>query len=246
MTKTRVLLFLLAAVMMFSCASVSRAEEETTIQPIMPENDNTYLYEGIDLAQYDYDQLLLLKQAVESRLADLDRQIALENADRLITFELPEISFFTHRTIFQNPIVTFLKDTAPARTAFIWSSSDTEVAQVNDNGRVTGISRGVATITAAAKDNTYLTGSFVVKVLIPLEKLTVWGESDTLLLNADSSLSETFLSVYSSDCMVFLQSGNSFCGHRWKSIRLLCRKNYDYCFCGRGSGSGNPIQAGFI
>ncbi|MBQ6383665.1 MAG: Ig-like domain-containing protein [Clostridia bacterium] len=195
MTKTRVLLFLLAAVMMFSCASVSRAEEETTIQPIMPENDNTYLYEGIDLAQYDYDQLLLLKQAVESRLADLDRQIALENADRLITFELPEISFFTHRTIFQNPIVTFLKDTAPARTAFIWSSSDTEVAQVNDNGRVTGISRGVATITAAAKDNTYLTGSFVVKVLIPLEKLTVWGESDTLLLNADSSLSETFLSV---------------------------------------------------
>ena len=195
MTKIRALLLLLAAVVLFTCSALAESNEETAIQPIVQENDNFYLPEGIDLTQYSYEQLMLLKQAVEGRLEDLDRQIALENADRQIAFEQPEIRLFNRKTVFQNPVVTLLKDTAPARTAFIWSSSDPEVAQVNDNGRVTGVSRGTAIITAAAKDNPYLTGSFAVEVIIPLEKLTVMGESDTLLLGADRSLSETFLSV---------------------------------------------------
>lgn len=58
--------------------------------------------------------------------------------------------------IFKNQTVTLTATVSPANTtdAVTWSSNDSSVATVNENGVVTGVSQGTATITAKAGDKT--------------------------------------------------------------------------------------------
>ena len=46
----------------------------------------------------------------------------------------------------------------------VWSTSDTTIATVDQNGNVTGLKKGVALITATTKDGTNLTAQGVVIV----------------------------------------------------------------------------------
>ena len=53
MTKTRTLLFLLSALLLFAAGSaLAESAEEPVIHPILQEEDNISLPEGMDLTQY--------------------------------------------------------------------------------------------------------------------------------------------------------------------------------------------------
>ena len=153
--------------------------------PALPEN--------FPLESYSYEELTAILEAVESRIAELEKQQAIENLDRRLVFTNPEALVLLRKTTRQEPTVVKLTEEAPTETQVTWSTSDPAVATVSANGQVTGVSAGEAVITATAKDNEYLTASYSVRVAVPVEKITVWGETDTLLLGKEPELAEAIL-----------------------------------------------------
>lgn len=136
-----------------------------------------------DVSQYSYEELLEIRRQAEERMAELEREYALEHADRAIAFEAEEQVLFPRGTIQVQPVVTILTEGAPATTKFNWSSSDPDIATVTKNGMVTATGYGDAVITAAAADNEYLEASYTVHAIIPVEKITVWGPEEPLYLS---------------------------------------------------------------
>ena len=81
--------------------------------------------------------------------------------------------------------ITLTASPFPENTAFReleWESSDDSIATVNSEGKVTGIGRGTATITASAigKNGTTISASAVINVIKPLTGLSI-SASDTSL-----------------------------------------------------------------
>ncbi len=136
-----------------------------------------------DVGQYTYEELTEIKQLVDARLEELNRQYAIEHADRTFSFAESEQVVFIGRNTEQQPDVTIISEEAPAKTQFIWSTSDDTVATVSTSGRVTAVAAGDAVITAAAEDNPYLTVSYTVHAAIPVEQITIWGPTDSLVLS---------------------------------------------------------------
>ena len=136
-----------------------------------------------DASQYSYEELQGILQQAEARMAELEREYALEHADREISFEEPEQVLFPGKTIQVMPVVTVLTEDAPANTKFIWSSSDPDVARVTNYGNVSAVGHGDAVITATVADNEYLAASYTVHVIVPVEKITVWGAEEPLYLS---------------------------------------------------------------
>ena len=153
--------------------------------PALPDN--------FSLESYSYEELTAIREAVESRIAELEKQQAIENLDRRLVFTNPEALVLLRKTTRQEPTVVKLTEEAPSETQVTWTTSDPAVATVSANGQVTGVSAGEAVITATAKDNEYLTASYSVRVAVPVEKITVWGETDTLLLGKEPELAEAVL-----------------------------------------------------
>ena len=153
--------------------------------PVLPEN--------FPLESYSYEELTAILEAVESRIAELEKQQAIENLDRRLVFTNPEALVLLRKTTRQEPTVVKLTEEAPSETQVTWTTSDPAVATVSANGQVTGVAAGEAVITATAKDNEYLTASYSVRVAVPVEKITVWGETDTLLLGKEPELAEAIL-----------------------------------------------------
>ena len=153
--------------------------------PALPDN--------FSLESYSYEELTAIREAVDARIADLEKQQAIENLDRRLVFTNPEAVVLLRKTTRQEPTVVKLTEEAPGETQVTWSTSDPAVAKVSENGQVTGVSAGEAVITATAKDNEYLTASYSVRVAVPVEKITVWGETDTLLLGKEPELAEAIL-----------------------------------------------------
>ena len=153
--------------------------------PALPEN--------FPLESYSYEELQAIREAVESRLAELEKQQAIENLDRRLVFTNPEALVLLRKTTRQEPTVVKLTEEAPSETQVTWTTLDPAVATVSANGQVTGVSAGEAVITATAKDNEYLTASYSVRVAVPVEKITVWCETDTLLLGKEPELAEAIL-----------------------------------------------------
>ena len=52
-----------------------------------------------DVTQYSYEELLQIQEAVKTRMEELDRQYALEHADRRISFETEETVLYLGETI---------------------------------------------------------------------------------------------------------------------------------------------------
>ena len=148
-----------------------------------------------DIEQYSLDELKQIKEQVDDRISDLERQWAIEHGDRTITFEEQEITLFTKRTKKVVPIVTRVVEDAPKNTTFIWSSSDQSIAKVSAEGTITAVAYGDAVITATAKDNDCIFGSLVVHVVLPVTKLTIEESNMTLLLNEESADAEADLHV---------------------------------------------------
>ncbi len=137
----------------------------------------------IDVYGYTYDELVAIREQIDARLKELDREHALENADRALSFEQAEQVLFLGRELRVLPLVTVLKEGAPRNTTFTWTSSDPAVASVANRGTVRALAQGDAVITATAADNQYLSASFIVHAAVPVEKITVWGSTDPLYLS---------------------------------------------------------------
>ena len=160
---------ILALSVIVTAPSVSRAETGTSF----------------DISLYSYEELVAIREQVEIRLEEIERENAMKNADRKITFEEPERIVFLKQTTTQLPEVTIIKESAPAKTRLDWSSSDPAIATVTAQGKVTAISAGDAVITATAKDAPYLSASYIVHAAVPVEQITIWGPDEPLLLDGD-------------------------------------------------------------
>ena len=132
---------------------------------------------------YTYDELLEIQQIVDGQIAEMQRQYAIENGNRIITFNEEEINVYAKKTQKVTPIVTKVVDDAPNKTSFVWTSSDTSIAKVSSEGVVTAVSYGDAVITATAKDDKHIFGSFVVHVILPVSKVSFAEKAITLRLS---------------------------------------------------------------
>ena len=88
-----------------------------------------------------------------------------------------------------------LKATVTTKTAsnkkVHWKSSNTRVATVNQNGKITGISLGYATITATALDGSDADASCKVRVVIPVSSVSLNKSYVSLLVGQSKSLKAT-------------------------------------------------------
>lgn len=140
--------------------------------------------ESFDVSGYTYEELQQIQQKIGVRLEELDRQYAIENADRQIVFEEAEQTIFQRQTLKAEPKVIRITENAARDTKFNWTSSAPEIASVR-KGIVTGVAPGDAVITATAADSEFVFGSFTVHVLIPVEKITVWGPDTQMWLGGN-------------------------------------------------------------
>ena len=146
-----------------------------------------------DVTQYSYEELLQIQEAVKTRMEELDRQYALEHADRRISFETEETVLYLGETIRMLPVIDRLTDDAPAMTNLIWTTSDEKVASVTPAGTVKAVSGGDAVITAAAADNPYLSASYTVHAAVAVESILIWGQDEPLVLGNNEQLAMTVL-----------------------------------------------------
>jgi uncharacterized protein YjdB len=186
-------------IIVVSLLSVTAIADETTL--------------AFDVDGYSLEDLRIIKEQVDSRIAELERQWAIEHGDRTITFEESEITLFTNKTKKIKPIITRVIDDAPQKTTILWSTSDKSIAKVDSEGTVTAVAYGDATITATAKDNDCIFGSIVVHVVLPVSKVSAQEPEVTLLLNEDPSNAEMDLHVNISPDNAYYQTVT------WKSSK---------------------------
>ena len=138
---------------------------------------------AINWSKYSYDELLLLQEDLNTYIKDMERQYAIENANRTITLNDDAPTVYKGKTFTFTPEVTRVKDDAPKTTRFVWTSSDKTVAKVSTNGVVTALKHGEAIITCSAADDEYVLAEATVRVVMPVEKLTMEESKVTLLLS---------------------------------------------------------------
>ena len=91
------------------------------------------------------------------------------------SFELPETaSVFADKTLQLRPTVVPSNAGSFAPSDFTWKSENPEVATVDENGVVTGVSNGEALITATAFNG--MTAQCTVKVSVPIARIEFVAE----------------------------------------------------------------------
>jgi uncharacterized protein YjdB len=73
----------------------------------------------------------------------------------------------------------------------VWSSSNPQVATVNQRGKVTGIKKGYATITAMAADGSEVEATCEIRVVAPVESITINDNYVSLFVGDTSDLNAT-------------------------------------------------------
>lgn len=89
-----------------------------------------------------------------------------------------------------NLVATITPETASSKKVY-WVSSNEDVAVVNDKGKVTGKKVGRATITAVAADDSGAEASCEVRVVTPVESITLNKTNLTLFVGESYSLKAT-------------------------------------------------------
>ena len=114
-------------------------------------------------------------------------------ADRRIEFAENRIIAGAGTEIVRQPAVTRLTEEAPAGTKLVWQSSNPAVASVNPWGKVTTLTPGGTRITARAKDNPEIAGSYELYVVWTAEELIPVEKDITLTLDPSGARDETDL-----------------------------------------------------
>jgi uncharacterized protein YjdB len=104
-------------------------------------------------------------------------------------------------------IVTVLPEDATDKTV-TWTSSDPSIATVDENGLVTAVATGVATITATTNDGTNLSATCAVTVIIPATSIALNKTETTLAVSAQEQLIVTVLPEGATDKTVTWTSSN--------------------------------------
>ncbi len=147
------------------------------------------------LSDYDYEELCQIREYLDERIAELEKQYAIEHGNRKITFEKSEIYIFPQRSERVTPVVTRVLQDAPQTTYFNWKSSDTAIAKVAADGSITGIAKGDAVITCIAKDDENIFGSLTVHVVTPVKELKLNNTEVSLYLGLSASKASVQLTV---------------------------------------------------
>lgn len=156
---------------------------------------SSYASAIFDPSKFSYDELKKIREQVNSVIEEMDRQYAIEHGDRKIVFSEGEKLIFVRENFKEEPEIIRVLDEAPDSTALLWSSSDDSIATVNYYGSVTGVSNGFAVITATAKDNELVFGSFVVHVIDHVTSIVPGEPTINLLLNSNPEDAEKILSA---------------------------------------------------
>lgn len=166
-----------ALLVMVFCQAI--AEEQ------VPQSSFDSIVNAID--DCSLEELQSIDELLDEKIQELKRQYAIENGNRIISFENNEVTLFVQKTNRAIPTVTRVVDDAPKTTFFKWTSSDTNVARVSGDGTVTGVNCGDAVITCTANDDQYIFGSYTVHIVAPVKTLTLDNSTVQLLLGSDSA-----------------------------------------------------------
>lgn len=145
--------------------------------------------ENFDVTSYSYDDLLVIREAVNDQILALERQYAIENGNRVISFAQPELTLLQGRTHKLEPSVRRVVEEAPETTRFVYSSSDEEIVKVSSEGKLTAVACGTATVTCTAKDDEYIFCELPVEVVQPVSAIVIPEEEILLFLKTDDTAS---------------------------------------------------------
>lgn len=110
-----------------------------------------------------------------------------------------------------SPLTATIIPTDATNKNLIWSSSDTAIARVNENGVVTAVSEGTATITVTTEDGGK-TATCVVTVLhrvVPATEITLSSQNLTLTQGGNSTLTATVVPGDTTDEITWSSSNES-------------------------------------
>ena len=142
----------------------------------------------LDISGYTYEELQQIRKQLDEAISEKDREYTRETGDRRVTFGQAEITLLPGESARQIPEITRLTDSAPARTLLSWTSDNPAVVYTDpENGRVTALSAGSATITASAKDNVLIRGHYTVTVNEAPETLPSGKQEITLTLGGSEA-----------------------------------------------------------
>ena len=130
-----------------------------------------------------WDDILALRQEIadkQAQLAEMEKQYALENANRMITVDQPEVLVIVKKSVTLTANVEKLLDTAPETTNLVWETSDNAVAKVDKTGKVTGVATGTCVITVKAEDDETIAANVTVTVIEPVKKIALSEKSVSL------------------------------------------------------------------
>lgn len=88
----------------------------------------------------------------------------------------------------QTTIIANINPLGDYNNEFIWTTTNDEILIVDDEGNVTGVSKGLASVVATSKDDNSLYGRFSIKVIEkPIEytdeapeQITLWGDKEAV------------------------------------------------------------------
>lgn len=121
---------------------------------------------------------------------------ALESIDRTIEISQSEIALYIKQSYMLKPVAEPISPDAPKSTKFLFSSSDERIVKVTPNGAITGVSAGHAYVSFVAQDNAFVGGRTLVRVMVPVSKLTLnVPKLDLQLSSVKKNLASDQLSV---------------------------------------------------
>ncbi len=157
--------------------------------------DDVTLPTEFDWEAYSLEDLLLIRENLETVVLEKQRQWAIENGNRVIDLDVTDFTLYTTQTRSITPTVTRVVEDAPESTRFVWSSSDKSVARVSYTGAVTAVAMGDAEITCTAEDDEYIFKSATVHVVLPVTAVSITEPNVTLLLSEKEEEGETVLTA---------------------------------------------------